>query len=137
MKESKPHEITTGCSPLGKLVKKRANQVLREIHLLSAYLRLKPYPEMVLVGSCKPEHNVVYFVAKSIVKRFDQFIVVIFTEDNFAVVSNRKDLPKFPEFKGDSKEALISSIREFAKLNIHQRLPEDIFLEEGDFLWEN
>ena len=78
--KTKPYEITTGCSKLGKLVKKRANQVLREIHLLSAYMRLKPYPEMVLTGSCKPEHNIVYYIAKSIAKRFDQFIIVVFAK---------------------------------------------------------
>jgi len=62
--KSKPHEITTGSSSLGKIIKTRANQVLREIHLLSAYVRLKPYHEMVLVGSCKPEHNTVYYVKR-------------------------------------------------------------------------
>ncbi len=134
--KSKPHEITTGCSSFGDQIKKRANQVLREIHLLSAYLRLKPYPEMVLMGSCKPEHNTVYFVGKSVAKRFDQFIIMIFAENNFAIVSNRRDIPSFPDFEGSSREEIIKHVREFAATNVVQRLPEDIILKEGDFLWE-
>ncbi|MCE7742509.1 MAG: DUF4130 domain-containing protein [Candidatus Heimdallarchaeota archaeon] len=134
--KSKPHEITTGCSSLGKLIKKRANQVLKEIHFLSAFVRLKPYPEMVLVGSCKPEHNTIYFAGKSIAKRFDQFIIILFASQNFAVVSNRRDIPEFPEFRGSSREKLIDSVRNFARTNLDQRLPEEIVLEEGDFLWE-
>ncbi|MHA1198214.1 MAG: DUF4130 domain-containing protein, partial [Candidatus Heimdallarchaeaceae archaeon] len=134
--KSKPHEITTGSSSLGKIIKTRANQVLREIHLLSAYVRLKPYHEMVLVGSCKPEHNSVYYVGKSIAKRFDRFIIIIFAAENFAIVSNRRDIPEFPKFEGCSREKIIDSVREFARANVDQRLPEEIILEEGDFLWE-
>ncbi|TFG10380.1 DUF4130 domain-containing protein [Candidatus Heimdallarchaeota archaeon] len=135
--KSNPHEITTGCSNFGKEIKKRANQVLREIHLISAYMRLKPLPEMILVGKCKPEHDVVYFIAKSIAKRFDQFIIVVFAHDNFAIVSNRRDIPEFPSFQGSSRESILESVRAFARLNIDYTLPEDIVLEEGAILWEN
>ncbi len=134
--KSKPHEITTGCSDFGRLIKKRANQVLREIHLLASYLRLKPYPEMILVGNCKPEHNTTFFIGKSIAKRFDRFIILIFTLDNFAVVSNRRTLPEFPKFTASSREELIVSVRGFAEKNIAERLSQDILLENGDFLWE-
>ncbi len=134
--KSQPYEITTGCSVFGKQIKKRANQVLREIHLLSAYLRLQPYQEMILVGSCKPEHNSVYFIAKTIAKRFDQFIIVIFSSSDFAVVSNRRDIPHFPNFSGSSREDIINSVRDFAARNITQKLPEDLILDEGDLLWE-
>ena len=134
--KSKPHEITTGCSDFGRLIKKRANQVLREIHQLASYLRLKPYPEMVLVGNCKPEHNTTFFIGKSIAKRFDRFIVIIFASDNFAVVSNRRTLPEFPKFSASIREELIISVRDFAGANIEERLSQDILLEDGDFLWE-
>jgi len=35
-----------------------------------------------------------------------------------------------------SREKIIDSVREFARANVNQRLPEEIVLEEGDFLWE-
>jgi len=132
----KPYEITAGYSVLGKEIKKRANQVLREIHLVSAYMRLKPYREMILVGCCKPEHDVSYLIAKSIAKRFDKFIIVVFTQNNFAIVSNRRDIPEFPSFQGSSRDAIIGSVRAFASLNIDERLPKDVVIEEGDDLWK-
>jgi hypothetical protein len=134
--ESKPFEITTGCSNLGKLIKKRGNAVLREVHLLSAYMRLKPYSEMVLVGECKPEHDTCYLIAKSIARRFDKFIIVVFSDNSFSIVSNRTDITEFPQFSGSSKQIIINQVRDFAKQTIKDVLPSDIFKENGDFLWE-
>lgn len=134
--KSNPYEISTGCSSMGKTIKKRANAVFREIQLISSYLRLKPFPEMVLVGSCKPEHDTLYFIGKSIARRFDKFIIIVFSENDFTVVSNRKDLPPFPDFKCNSREELISSVRSFVKNAINERISSDIILEGGDFLWK-
>jgi len=135
--KSKPFEITTGCSDLGKLIKKRGNAVLREVHLLSAYMRLKPYSEMVLVGECNPEHNTCYLITKSLARRFDKFVVIVFTESTFSVATNRRDLPALPQFRGSSKDEVIINVREYAKETIKDDFSEDIFLEDGDFLWEN
>ena len=135
--KSKPFEITTGCSDLGKLIKKRGNAVLREVHLLSAYMRLKPYSEMLLVGECNPEHDTCYLITKSLARRFDKFIVIVFTESIFSVATNRRDLPTFPQFSGSSKDEVIINVREYAKETIRDSFSEDIFLEDGDFLWEN
>ncbi len=135
--QSKPFEITTGCSDLGKLIKKRGNAVLREVHLLSAYMRLKPYSEMVLVGECNPKHDTCYLITKSLARRFDKFVVIVFAESTFSVATNRRDLPTFPQFRSSSKNEVIINVREYAKETIKDNFPKDIFLEDGDFLWEN
>ncbi len=134
--ESKPFEITTGCSKLGNMIKKRGNAVLREVHLLSAYMRLKPFPEMVLVGEYNPEHDTCNLIAKSLAKRFDRFIIVVFSNSSFSVVTNRKDLSEFPQFKGSSKKTIVEQVRDFAKHSITDGFPTDAFIEDGDFLWE-
>ena len=134
--KTKPFEITTGCTNLGKLIKKRGNAVLREIHLLSAYMRLKPYSEMVLVGECNTEHNTCYLIAKSLARKFDRFIIVVFTNNNFSIASNRINLPKFPQFEDKTRQDIIDKVRIFAKKAIKDDLPDDIFLENGDLLWE-
>ncbi len=134
--ETKPFEITTGCSDLGKLVKKRGNAVLREVHLLSAYMRLKPYSEMVLVGECNNEHDTCYLIAKSLARRFDRFVIIVFASKSFSVVTNRTDLPEFPKFRGSSKQTIIEKVRCFAKQTIKDGFPKEFFNEDGDSLWE-
>jgi len=133
--EKNPHEITTGCSEFGSLVKKRAKAVLREIHLLSAYTRLKPYPELLLVGRCRTDHNTGFSIAKSLSRRFKGFIILLLTPENHFLATVRKDIPAFPEFEGESEE-IIETIRDFITKFCNVRLSNDILLEEGDFLWE-
>ena len=133
--EKTPHEITTGCSEFGSLVKKRANAVLREIHLLTAYTRLKPYPELLLVGRCRTDHNTGPSIAKSLSRRFKGFIILLLTPKKHFLATVRKDIPAFPEFEGESEE-IIKKVRDFISTFCDVRLSKDILLEEGDFLWE-
>ena len=119
--KNQPFEIATGCSDFGNLIKKRGNAVLREVHLLSAYMRLKPYSEMVLVGECNPEHDTCFLIAKSLARRFDRFIIVVFTCNSFSVVTQRTDIPKFPQFKKKSKQTIIDDVRDFAKKEIKDK----------------
>ena len=133
--EKNPHEITTGCSEFGTLIKKRARAVLREIHLLSAYTRLKPYPELLLVGQCKTDHNTGLSVAKSLSRRFKGFIILILTQERYFLATLRKDLPAFPEFKGEFEE-VIEKIRVFIGRFCNLRISKNLLLEDGDFLWE-
>jgi len=131
----KPHEITTGCSSFGKLIKKRANAVLREIHHLSAYLRLRPFPEMLLIGKCKPEHKTGLMIAKSLARRFNNFVILVITPNDHYLATERKDI-SIPVIKESSEESLIQIVREFVGRIIEERLPEDFLLDDGDFLWE-
>ncbi len=133
--EKNPHEITTGCSEFGSLIKKRARAVLREIHLLSAYTRLKPYPELLLVGRCRIDHNTGSLIVKSLSKRFKGFVILLLTQERHFLATLRKDLPAFPKFDGDSEE-VIKNIRDFIGRFCDLRISGDLFLEEGDFLWE-
>ena len=131
-----PHEITTGCTTFGMLIKKRANAVLKEIHRLSAYIRLKPYPEMLLVGKCQPEHRTGQSIAISLAKRFGNFIILVITPIGNYTATKRKDIFNIPEFKYQNERVLIQCIRDFAKTNLNERIPEKFLLEDGDFLWE-
>lgn len=133
--EKNPHEITTGCSEFGSLIKKRARAVLREIHQLSAYTRLKPYPELLLVGRCKTDHKTGLSIAKSLSKRFRGFIILILTPEGCFLSTLRKDLPLFPEFKGESEE-VIEKVRDFISRFCNLRISKNLLLEDGDFLWE-
>lgn len=134
--KSYPYEITTGCSKLGLLIKKRANVVLREIQIHSAYTRLKPYSEYLLVGECKTEHRTGLSIAKSLAKRFNGFIILVFTQNSYYIMTLRKDVPPFPKFKGNSHDSILKKVREYIGLHIKEYLSEDILLEDGDFLWE-
>ena len=134
--QSSPHEITTGCTTLGKLIKRKANAVLREIHQLSAYVRLKPLPEMLLVGKCYPDHKTGHLIAKSLARRFSKFIILIITPGENHLATERTDIPNIPEFREQNEETLISQVREFADKNLSERLPVEFLLEDGDFLWE-
>jgi hypothetical protein len=134
--QSKPHEITTGCTAFGKQIKIRANAVLREIHHLSAYIRLKPFPEMLLVGKCQPEHKTGDFVAKSLARRFRQFVILIITPNSKYIATKRRDIPSFPDIKELDEESLIEQIRNFIEKNITERIPEEFLLKDGDYLWE-
>ena len=133
--ERNPHEIKTGCSEFGSLIKKRARAVLREIHLLSAYTRLKPYPELLLVGHCKTDHNTGSLIAKSLSKRFKGFIILLFTQERHFLTTLRRDLPDFPDYYGDSEE-IIKNVRDFISRFCDMRISTDLLIEEGDFLWE-
>ena len=135
MLEKTPHEITTGCSEFGSLVKKRARAVLREIHLLSAYTRLKPFPELLLVGQCKTDHNTGLSIAKTLSRRFKGFIILIFTQERYFLTTLRKDLPKFPDFKGEYEE-VIRKVRNFIGRFCNLRISSNLLLENGEFLWE-
>jgi len=134
--KSHPYEITTGCSKLGILIKKRANAVLREIHILSAYTRLKPYPEYLLVGECKTEHTTGFSIAKSLARRFNGFIILVFTQSSYYIMTLRKDVPLFPKFNGKNQSSILKKVREYIRLHIKEYLSEDILLEDGEFLWE-
>ncbi|MCG3216120.1 MAG: DUF4130 domain-containing protein [Candidatus Heimdallarchaeota archaeon] len=134
--KTRPHEITTGFTEFGAKVKKRANAVLREIHLFSAYTRLKPFPEMLLVGKCKTEHNTGTLIAKSLARRFNSFILLIFTQDNYYIDTERNDISKFPSFDGNTDEEVIVQVRDHLGTNIEEILSDDILLHDGDFLWE-
>ncbi|MCG3225962.1 MAG: DUF4130 domain-containing protein [Candidatus Heimdallarchaeota archaeon] len=134
--QSSPHEITTGCTILGKLIKRRANAVLREIHQLSAYIRLKPLPEMLLVGKCHPDHKTGHLIAKSLAKRFGNFIILVITPNDNYLATERTDILIIPEFKEQDEKILIHQIREFADKILTERLPVEFLLEDGDFLWE-
>ncbi len=134
--KTRPHEITTGFTEFGTKVKKRANAVLREIHLFSAYIRLKPYPEMLLVGKCKTEHKTGTLIAKSLARRFNLFILLVFTQDNYYIVTERNDISKYPSFDGNTDEDVIIQVRDFISNNIEENLIDDILLPDGDFLWE-
>lgn len=133
--EKNPHEITTGCSKFGSLIKKRARAVLRETYLLTAYTRLKPYPELLLVGECKTDHNTGSLIAKSLSERFKGFIILLFTQEKHFLATLRKNLPVFPEFYGDTEE-VIKNVRNFIGRFSDLRISRDLLLEEGDFLWE-
>ncbi|NPD87265.1 MAG: DUF4130 domain-containing protein [Asgard group archaeon] len=133
---SNPHEITTGCTIFGKLIKRRANSVLREIHHLSAYIRLKPFPEMLLVGKCRPDHKTGHLIAKSLARRFGNFIIVVITPSNNYLATERLDIANIPEFKEHNKKNLIDQVREFADKTLTERIPEEFLLDDGDFLWE-
>jgi hypothetical protein len=133
--DKNPHEITTGCSEFGSLIKKRARAVLREIHLLSAYTRLKPHPELLLVGQCKTDHNTGLSVAKSLSRRFKGFIILILTQERYFLATLRKDLPVFPEFKGEFEE-IIQEVRNFIRRFCTLRISKNLLIEDGDFLWE-
>ena len=134
--QSKPHEITTGCSVFGKQIKKRGNAVLREIHHLSAYIRLKPFPEMLLVGKCHPEHKTGDLIAKSIARRFENFVILIITPNSNHLASRRRDIVTSPSIKELDEEKLIQLVRTLIENSITERIPEEFLFEDGDYLWE-
>lgn len=130
-----PHEITTGVSELGKIIKKRANAVEFEIYKLGCYVRLEPYPEMVLVGDIEPEHRTGDLVAEWLAKRFKQFIMVIFTEDDYYVATKRDEVKTIPNYEGNKKE-IVTQIRNLASRAYDSRLDEDFIQLNGDELWK-
>ena len=134
--QSRPHEITTGCTEFGKQIKRRGNAVLREIHHLSAYIRLKPFPEMLLVGRCQPEHKTGDLIAKSVSKRFEKFVILIMTPNGNHFATRRRDIVSFPDIKEFDEEKLIQLVRNFLENTITDRIPEEFLFEEGDYLWE-
>jgi len=134
--KSSPHEITTGVSELGKLIQKRSNAVLFEVYKLGCYVRLTPYPEMILIGEVEPEHDSGYLIAFWLADRFRKFIVLIFTSNGYNAITKRTDLQSIPKFTGD-KERIITQIREFASNSYNDRLHEDFIQLDGDKLWKD
>ena len=132
----KPYEITTGCTEFGRLIKKRANAVLREVRLLASFMRMKPYPEMLLVGKCEIEHHTGQLIAYSLSRRFDMFVVLVFVEDNFYLATERKDISKFPDLEFTNESEVVRNIREFLGNCFEERLAPDLVREDGDLLWE-
>ena len=131
-----PLEITTGCTELGRLIKKRATAVLREVRLLTSFMRMKPYPEMLLVGRCELEHHTGQLIADSLSRRFNMFVVLILFKDNFYLATERRDIARFPRFKWSSENTLINDIRRFLENCFEERLALDLVREDGDLLWE-
>ena len=133
---NKPHEITTGCTELGRLIKKRANAVLREVRLLASFMRMKPYPEMLLTGRCELEHHTGQLIANSLSRRFNMFVVLVFAEDNCYIATERRDVLKLPNLKGKDENTAVRIIRDSLKNCFEERLAPDLVREDGDLLWE-
>jgi hypothetical protein len=131
-----PYEITTGCSEMGKMIKKRASAVFREANQVSSFTSFEPLPEMVLVGECVLEHNSIPIISRWLCNRLKNFIILIFTQKSFFVSSNRKDIGSFPEFKGNTREEIIEKVRTFAAETFDERIPEGYFIDEGETYWK-
>lgn len=134
--KEKPHEITTGCSDLGKLIKKRGNAVIWESYKLSAYVRLTPYPEMVLSGKCSPEHDTGQMIAEYLADRFRNFVVIIFTDTRCFFATKRDEIEDFPDIQEMGEQAVISEIRSFAKRSFSERLGKEYLKMDCNGLWE-
>ena len=134
--QNNPYEITSGCSELGSLVKKRGNAVISESYKLSAYVRLTPLSEMILFGSCLPEHNTGSMIAEYITKRYHNFLILIFTDKDFHLATERVDISELPTFSGKTNEEIIEKIRNFAVSIFDDRLDEKYLLLNADDLWE-
>lgn len=134
--QTSPHEITTGCSELGNLIKKRGNAVIWESYKLSAYIRLIPFREMLLVGSCSPEHDTGELIAAYLSKRFHNFVILIFTDQHHYIKTERVDIKEFPTFQEPNKEAIIANLRTFLDEKIEDCLDEQYLLSNSDDLWE-
>lgn len=132
----KPYEIITGCTEFGRLIKKRANAVLREVRLLASFMRMNPYPEMLLVGKCELEHHTGQSIADSLSRRFNMFAVLVFVEDNYYLATERKDILKFPESDNKNEHTVIKDIRDFLGQCFEERLAPDLVRKDGDLLWE-
>ena len=134
--DNNPHEITTGCTEFGRLIKKRANSVIREVRLLASFMRLKPYPEMLLVGRCELEHHTGQLIANSLSRRFNMFVVLIFVEENYFIATEREDVTKFPNLLSNKENYVVRGICEFLGNCFEVRLTPDLVREDGDLLWE-
>ena len=132
-----PFEITTGCTVFGRLIKKRANAVLREIRLLASFMRMKPYPEMLLVGKCELEHHSGQFIADSLSRRFNLFVILVCVRDDYYLATEREDVTEFPDLHGNIENEIIRYTREFLANCYDVRLDPDLVREDGDLLWEN
>lgn len=121
---------------MGSLVKKRGNAVISESYKLSAYVRLTPLSEMILFGSCLPEHNTGSMIAEYISKRYQNFLILIFTDKDFYLASERVDISKLPTFSGKTNEEIIEKVRIFSMSIFDDRLDEKYLLLNADDLWE-
>ena len=130
------YEITTGCSDLGKLIKKRGNAVIRESYKLSAYVRLKPFAEMILLGNCFPEHNTGDMIAKYVSHRFQKFLILIFTNKDYHIATERAEITNLPDFSGKSTDDIIKNVRAFVSECHTERLSDDYLAMNTDDLWE-
>lgn len=107
-----------------------------ESYKLAAYIRLTPYAEMLLVGSCSPEHNSGDLIANYISKRFRKFVILVFTCENFHIQTERKEIKEFPKFQRKSEEEITNGLRCFLAERIEERLDEQYLLLDSDDLWE-
>ncbi len=131
-----PHEITTKSTDFGVLVNSRASAVIREVYKVSGFIRLMPYPEMLLVGHCQLEHNSGSLIAQWLASRYEKFIILIIADEKVFLQSKRMDIKEFNNNQYDKTEKIIEEIRKVLAPLVADTLPFEYTSLDFDAMWE-
>ncbi len=131
--EKNPAIIQNKMTKLAREFYLRGREVMGEYHRLNAFIRFELYPEYLLVGEIRHEHDIIDLMFYHFRRRFPEFIILILDQINGYIATKRAKI-QFPTFEYKKnfwfftrKADSLTIVREFIRSQLPKTLQVDLF----------